>query len=438
MSSIAEKKRKRILFLKKLYEKTDGNPSAIIKEDVIGQELEFDLITTRIIADYLNGEGLIKSQSIGGHISITHNGVRMIEVSIESTPEGKELNGDIPKAEKPTEITVTEIPFIAHRGKDPYIFVSYSHIDKKEVYSDMEWLFKNGFRIWYDEGIPPSSEWPAEIESAINNCSFFIIFISPNAIESKNVQNEIFYALQLKKSILPIRLQETELKYGLSMSLGRIQAILKFKMTEDLYRHKLLDSLPKNCCNSAGITDITVKAVQPKTSLNESSTYQGRGLTLNERKVLDELNELLKPPIPLVASISELGSGVVIEGEHIVELSVYRADLETLPGSIGNLVKLEELLLYKNRIARLPNSIGNLKKLRVLNLSKNRLKRLPDSVGWLYALETLDLMDNDLLKTLPYSLLNLPNLKNIKVNEGILDLESRDLLGKLRNKKAGK
>ena len=51
----------------------------------------------------------------------------------------------------------------AYEGKEPYIFVSYAHKDSPAVFHIVEQLSARGYRIWYDEGIEPGSEWPEYI-----------------------------------------------------------------------------------------------------------------------------------------------------------------------------------------------------------------------------------------------------------------------------------
>ncbi len=138
---------------------------------------------------------------------------------------------------------VLEIPFRAYTGTEPYIFISYAHLDKEFVYEEMNYIRNNNFNIWYDEGIPPSTEWPLEIETAIKNCSAFIIFITPRAIERINVRNEINYALNKDIPVLAIFLEPTELKYGLELRLGSKQAIMKYNFSNDLYHEKLVEAL---------------------------------------------------------------------------------------------------------------------------------------------------------------------------------------------------
>ena len=47
-----------------------------------------------------------------------------------------------------------------YEGDKEFIFISYSHKDNALVFPVIEKLAENGFRVWYDEGIDPGSEWP--------------------------------------------------------------------------------------------------------------------------------------------------------------------------------------------------------------------------------------------------------------------------------------
>ena len=112
---------------------------------------------------------------------------------------------------------------IAYEGRDPYVFVSYSHIDADRVTPIIAALKQNMCRIWYDEGLTPGESWNDSIAEHLKNCDQFLLFISPDSVASKYVMSEINYALSKNKSIVPVILRETELPAGLEMMLGTIQ-----------------------------------------------------------------------------------------------------------------------------------------------------------------------------------------------------------------------
>jgi len=51
------------------------------------------------------------------------------------------------------------------------------------------------------------------------------------------------YAIQHKIEVLPIHLEETELSIDFEFNLSNIQAIFKYKISEEDYKHKILKFL---------------------------------------------------------------------------------------------------------------------------------------------------------------------------------------------------
>ena len=136
-------------------------------------------------------------------------------------------------------------PFRAYKGKKPYIFVSYAHVDANKVFPELIRFYNQGYNIWYDQGISPGSEWPEEIEEALEKSSLFVVFISSHAVESRNVRNEINFALNEDIPLIAIYLEETKLKYGLKLGMGSIQGILKYSMSEDEYVFKYTNAFKR-------------------------------------------------------------------------------------------------------------------------------------------------------------------------------------------------
>ena len=134
-------------------------------------------------------------------------------------------------------------PFEAYVGKDPYIFISYAHKDSEQVFKEISRLHKAGYKIWYDEGIEASTEWPEEIANAVLGCAAFLVFVTPRSTASVNCRNEINLALNENKPFLAVHLEDSTLPPGLRLRMGDLQAILKYKNTKDRYQRKLDDSL---------------------------------------------------------------------------------------------------------------------------------------------------------------------------------------------------
>ncbi len=137
---------------------------------------------------------------------------------------------------------VGRLPYPAYRGNEPYIFVSYAHIDSPRVFDEIRRFNEAGFHVWYDEGIAPGNEWTDEIANALDRCSLFVVMITPASVPRQNVLNEINYALDENKPFLAIHLEKTELKGGLKLRISSKQAILKYVMSEEEYAFKFTEA----------------------------------------------------------------------------------------------------------------------------------------------------------------------------------------------------
>lgn len=121
----------------------------------------------------------------------------------------------------------------AYEGSEPYIFVSYSHKDTDTVIPIIRALQENGFRIWYDAGIEAGSEWPENIADHLYNSGCVICCITQNALESHNCRREINYAIELQKDMLVVYLSETTLTRGMQMQLNSLQAIFRYRYSNE-------------------------------------------------------------------------------------------------------------------------------------------------------------------------------------------------------------
>lgn len=133
---------------------------------------------------------------------------------------------------------VTDIPFPAYKGKEPYMFISYAHVDSMIVYPIISEFSDMGCNVWYDEGIEPGIEWPEEIANALDLCSLFVVFITPESVGSLNVRNEINFALSKRLPFIAIHIKETMLTPGLQLQMGSKQAIIKYNMDDEAFRRK--------------------------------------------------------------------------------------------------------------------------------------------------------------------------------------------------------
>ena len=118
-------------------------------------------------------------------------------------------------------------PPVPYRGNEPYIFISYSHKDSRKVWPVIEQMQADGYRVWYDEGIDPGTEWDENIAAHVTGCDYFIAFISKNYINSENCKDELNFSRDLNKKQLLIYLEDVDLPDGMDLRLGRVQRVTR-------------------------------------------------------------------------------------------------------------------------------------------------------------------------------------------------------------------
>lgn len=142
----------------------------------------------------------------------------------------------------------------AYHGQEPYLFLSYSHRDADQAAEIILRFKQEGFRVWYDEGVIPATEWDENIARAIGNSSFFVSLISEAYLASSNCLDELNYARDLEKPQLLVYLEDVQLPDGLAMRLGRLLAIYKdrFDEPENFYSRIFRAKGIKICRGEAG------------------------------------------------------------------------------------------------------------------------------------------------------------------------------------------
>jgi TIR domain len=108
----------------------------------------------------------------------------------------------------------------------PQIFISYKREDLGRFSQCLDWIAGWGYRAWYDGEIPGSADWCALLEERLSGCGLLLAFLSQAAADSKWVQNEVFFADNLNKPILPIWLEPIRLGAGLNFLLARKQYLV--------------------------------------------------------------------------------------------------------------------------------------------------------------------------------------------------------------------
>ena len=89
--------------------------------------------------------------------------------------------------------------------RDDHFFCSYSRDDSAFALKLASELRNAGVALWIDQiDIPGGQRWDDAIQRALASCSGVIAVISPNAVESQNFMDEMSYALDEGKRVIPV------------------------------------------------------------------------------------------------------------------------------------------------------------------------------------------------------------------------------------------
>jgi len=91
------------------------------------------------------------------------------------------------------------------------IFFSYSRTDTDFAVKLASDLKKDGYDVWNDqEDIRAGSEWDMEIEKALTTCDCIVFIQSDKSAASTNVLDEVYYALEENKTVIPVIINESK------------------------------------------------------------------------------------------------------------------------------------------------------------------------------------------------------------------------------------
>ena len=101
-------------------------------------------------------------------------------------------------------------------------FLSYSRADQDFALRFATDLRAREVSIWIDQlDIRPSEHWDRAIERAVRDCCGLVVILSPRSVESDNVADEISYAIDRGKPVLPVMIE----RCSMPLRITRMQMI---------------------------------------------------------------------------------------------------------------------------------------------------------------------------------------------------------------------
>ncbi len=219
-------------------------------------------------------------------------------------------------------------------------FFSYSRADSAFVTKLAKGLREAGVNIWLDQlDIVPGTHWDSAIETALVSAPRVIIVLSPESVKSNNVMDEVSFALENGKTVIPILLSDCDTPFRLR----RLQRI-DFSTDYQLGMDHLLQVLGHEDANAAAATPKPAqKTIVQKTP--EEKVRVSSNSPLPETK---ELGKGANTPVGKKSTKKYILGGVALLVVVIIILSL----LNSGP-IIRNLIKLQNQIRLKLLTLRL-------------------------------------------------------------------------------------
>jgi hypothetical protein len=148
-----------------------------------------------------------------------------------------------PSAEKLTRPSQTPIQFA---------FVSYAREDAEFVLRLAKDLRVGGAGVWIDQlDIAPGQRWDRAVEDALAKCLELVVILSPAAVESTNVMDEVSLALEDGKTVVPVLHRQCKIPFRLRR-LQYVDLSLNYKAGLDRLLETLGDGTGRTA-NASGL-----------------------------------------------------------------------------------------------------------------------------------------------------------------------------------------
>lgn len=96
------------------------------------------------------------------------------------------------------------------------IFFSYSRDDSKFVMELAKDLRAAGAKVWLDQlDIEPGSRWDSSVEKALQESNTLLVVLSNSSVKSHNVMDEVSYALEENKKVVPLLMENCQIPFRL-------------------------------------------------------------------------------------------------------------------------------------------------------------------------------------------------------------------------------
>jgi hypothetical protein len=95
-------------------------------------------------------------------------------------------------------------------------FFSYARVDSEFVLRLAKDLRASGAKVWLDQlDISPGQRWDASVEEALRASPRQVAVLSPASVVSDNVMDEVSFALEEHKQVIPVLYRDCQIPFRL-------------------------------------------------------------------------------------------------------------------------------------------------------------------------------------------------------------------------------
>ena len=255
------------------------------------------------------------------------------------------------------------------------IFFSYSRDNSDFVLNLAKELREAGAEVWLDQlDIKPGTRWDKSIETALASSSTLLVVLSKSSVASNNVMDEVSYALEEGKTVVPILLEECEIPFRLrrlqfadftsSHDTGIATLTSALNLDAEVSSKLVHDAPPATTATEAPKQEAPQKPTEPKPVANNpvaaaasktepKEAVQSHSASTDTAKPSKSKKPLIYAVVAIVAVLATYGIYTAVTGGAEDMMALCKADWEELeaetPANDGN--DVSKLAALKNHIA---------------------------------------------------------------------------------------
>ncbi len=153
-------------------------------------------------------------------------------------------------------------------GSETKFFLSYAREDAQAALKLAKELRAAGANLWVDQlDIRAGDHWDRAVQKGLETCGGMLLILSPDAVASENVMDEVGYALDQGKRVVPVIVRECEIPFRLR----RVQYIDFAGAGEEAGVAQLRDELAKGEPEAAPAEEQAPRSQEPQREAAEAA-----------------------------------------------------------------------------------------------------------------------------------------------------------------------